>query len=126
MRKAACNVGKRIRWICNHKDDGVRCCLSYTWDQGLIDATIDVEKLQPARRIAAVDSTPSLFIDARGDHDERRARKLIEISFPDVDLWRQRSTIADISRNCPGAFARPIDQHDLPYCAAHDKSERAC
>src|SRR5947208_2626915 len=122
MRKAACNVGKRIRWIGSHKDDGVRCCLNYTWDQGLIDATIDVEKLQPARRIAAVDSTPSLFIDAGGDHDERRARKLIEIPIPDVDPWRQRSTIADISRDRPGAIARPINKHDLSDRATHDKS----
>jgi hypothetical protein len=44
------------------------------------------------------------------------------IPIPDVDRWRQRSPIADISRDRPGAFARPIDKHDLSDRATHDKS----
>jgi len=32
MRQAARNVGKRIRWIGDHKDDGVRCRLNEAWN----------------------------------------------------------------------------------------------
>jgi hypothetical protein len=104
------------------KDDGLLRRLDGPWDQAFINCTIDFEKLQPAREIAGSDGTPCPFIDAGGDHDERRARKLVEIPVPDVDQWRQRSTIADISRDRPGAFARPIDKHDLSDRATHDKS----
>jgi hypothetical protein len=85
MRQAARNVREGIRRIGHHEDDRVRCRLNEAWNQAFINATIDVEKLQPARGVAAVDGTPRLLIDAGGDHDECRARKIIEIAVPDID-----------------------------------------
>ena len=125
-RQAARNVRKRIRRIGHHENDGVRRCLDDARNQAFEDAAIGVEKLQPAGGIAAVDSAPGLLIDAGGDHDERRARKVIEITVPDIDQWRQRSTVANIGCDSPGALARPIDQHDLAGRAAHDECQRAC
>jgi hypothetical protein len=85
MRLAAHNVGERIRRIGHHEDDGVRCRFNDARNQAFIDAAINVEKLQPPRGIASVGGTPSLFIDAGGDHDERRARKIVEIAVSDID-----------------------------------------
>ncbi len=84
-----------------------------------MDAAIDVEQLQPPGGIAAIGGAPGLFIDAGGDHDKRRARKIVEIAVPDIDRWRQRSTVAKIGCDGPGAFARPIDQHGLAGRAAY-------
>src|ERR1700722_8486024 len=122
----ASNVGKRIGRIRNRDQHRVRSGANDVWDNVAINRRVLVKQPEPSLWIVAVGGAAGLFVDSRRNENDPGSGKRVKISVLDIDGWRKRNAVADVSgarlRRSPGT----IDKYDLSRAASRYRCQRDC
>jgi hypothetical protein len=118
------NIGKRIRWISNSDQHGLRSSAHDSWNDIAINRGILFQKPQSPLRIAPVGCPAGLFVYAGRDQHHAGAVQCIVITIGNIDPWTEWYPITQVGRYGFRHLSRSVHENDLASTTARRGRER--
>src|SRR5580692_11378474 len=120
----ASNIGQRIGWVGDDKDQRLRCYRYNLRNNFSVYARIGIKKLQSSGWITPVRGPAGLFVDARCDNHELSAGKFVIVAGEEFHSRRESRAVLKIGYHTLRALMVLVQDDDLACDSAHDKRKK--
>jgi hypothetical protein len=120
------DICRWIRRIRNYDEDGLGRRLRYLRYKFTINLCVLFKEPKSSLRIAPIDRSARLLVDAGSDQYYIRALKIAKVPVEDVDPVSDQNAAAYVGRDGLGRLSSSIHEHDLGCASSYDGRHYTC